>query len=174
MGQRRVLSLESLAVATAEQLADVFARVNRELIELVERVSSEAWRITAANAPGWELGEDERRTVGQVALHTANQHLVQLAIVLGVANGEVAQVRNPSNEEEARQNPDPDRGEVLRRLRENGEIVYAALAALSAEQLDRAVTFKSWTMTCRETVEQLAIGHVRWHLASIRTTVGDS
>jgi hypothetical protein len=158
-------------VVTAEQLADQFAALNRELIELVEAIPPEAWRVTAANAPEWEFGEDERRTVGQVALHTANQHLVQLAIVLGVANGEAAQLRSPSNEEEARQNPDPDRQDVLRRMRENGEIVYAALARLSAEQLDRAVTFKGWTMTCRETVEHLAIGHVRWHMASIRATL---
>jgi hypothetical protein len=161
-------------VGPAVQLAEEFARVNRDLIGLVDGLTSEAWRMTAANAPGWKFGEDERRTVGQVALHTANQHLVQLAIVLGVANGEVAQLRHPSNEAEALENPDPDREDVLRRLRENGEIVYGALAALSAEQLDRALTFKGWTMTCRETIEQLAIGHVRWHLASIRAALGDS
>jgi hypothetical protein len=161
-------------VATADQLADRFMRANRELIELIESLPAEAWPLTAANAPGWEFGEDERRSVGQVAYHTANQHLVQLAIVLGVASGEVAQLRNQSNEEEALQNPNPDRDEVLRRLRENGDIVGRALAALTAEQLDRAVTFKGWTMTCHETVEQLAIGHVRWHLASIRATLGSS
>jgi hypothetical protein len=154
-----------------ERYADEFAAVNRELIELVEGLSPEEWRQTAANAPGWDFGEDERRTVGQVALHTANQHLVQLAIVLGIADGRIAQPGNPSNEEEAQANPEPDRGEVARRLQEHGAAAEAALRALGDDRLGSAVTFKGWTMTCREAIEQLQIGHPRWHLASIRAAL---
>src|SRR5438094_880563 len=70
----------------AELAADLES-ANAELIELLRRLAPDRWRLRGANAPGWDQGEDETRTVGQIALHTAEHHLIQMAIVSGVAEG---------------------------------------------------------------------------------------
>ncbi len=63
------------------QLAADLEAANADLIELVRGLTPEQWRLRGANAPGWDFGEDEARTIGQIALHTANHHLVQMAVV---------------------------------------------------------------------------------------------
>jgi hypothetical protein len=112
-----------------ERLAAELEAANRGRVELLEAVTPEQWRVRGANAPGWDYGEDERRTVGQVALHTAHQHLVQMEIARGGAEGRIAQVAGAyaSNQEEADENPDPDPRHVLRLLEANCATAAAML-----------------------------------------------
>ena len=157
------------------RLAGELEAVNGELMDVVRRLTADRWRLRGANAPGWDHGEDEERTVGQIALHTANHHLVQAAIVEAVANGRIdTAVQNTDNAQEAEQNPEPDPAEVLRLLAANGAAGASLLRGLSAEQLASRMTFKGWTMSAEELARQVQIGHVRWHLASIRATIDSS
>jgi len=134
-------------VSQGQRLAAELEEANRRLLEILSGVSDEEWAGPAANAPGWDHGEDERRTVGQVALHTANQHLVQLEIVVGVAEGRMPAPGNPSNEAEAEANPDPDRAFVSALLEENCRTGAAGLRRLTDGQLARSLSFHGWTMT---------------------------
>jgi DinB family protein len=154
-------------VTAGERLAVELEDANRRLLELIAGLTAEQWRNPAANAPGWDFGEDERRTIGQVALHTANQHLVQLEIVRGVAEGRLPLPGNPSNADEAEANPDPDRPAVIRLLEESCRVAAEGLRELSDAQLARSMTFHGWTMTARQLAEQNQVGHVLWHIASI-------
>jgi hypothetical protein len=153
------------------RLAAELEEANRRLLEILAGVSEEEWARPAANAPGWDQGEDERRTIGQVALHTANQHLGQLEIVAGVAEGRVPAPGNPTNDAEAQANPDPDRAFVTALLEENCRSGAAGLRRLSDGQLARSLTFHGWTMTALELAEQNQVGHVRWHTASIEAAL---
>jgi hypothetical protein len=156
------------------ELAAELEAANRELIELVERLTPAQWRLRGANAPGWDFGEDEARTVGQIALHSANQHLIQMELVRTIAAGETPGTgRSDAHSLEAAANPEPDRREVLRLLADNGTAAAAMLRGLSEEQLARRYTFRGWTMSAEELAEQDQVGHVRWHLASIRATIGE-
>jgi hypothetical protein len=154
-----------------ERLAADLEAANRRLADLLQALSPQQWRGPAANAPGWDYGEDELRTVAQVALHTANQHLVQMEIVAGVAEGRMPEPGNASNAAEAEANPDPEREDVIRLLAENCRAGAALLRGLTDEQLERDLTFHGWTMTARQLAEQNQVGHVLWHTASIEAAV---
>lgn len=153
-----------------EQLAAELESANAELMGVVRQMTPEQWRLRAANAPGWDQGEDEARTVGQVALHTAEHHLVQRDIVRGVAEGTLSgPVAPPAPSGTA---AEPDRERVLALLAANAAAGAEMLRCLSDAQLASRMTFRGWTMSAEELAEQVQIGHVRWHLASIRATLG--
>ena len=104
-------------MSRGEELADQLETASGRFIELVASLTEAQWRQQGANAPGYrfESHEDEARTVGQIALHTAHQHLVQMDIVSGIAAGESFPAPTPSpvrNGEGAAANPDPDRDQV--------------------------------------------------------------
>lgn len=154
-----------------EDLAERLEAANRDLAALIEGLTDEEWGRHCANAPGWSYGEDERRTIAQVALHVANQHLVQAEIVAAVGQGRPPALSNPGNEEEAAANPAPAKDRVLALLEENCRAGAAVLRALSDEQLGRSTTFRGWTMTARELAEQNQVGHLLWHAAGIRASL---
>jgi len=160
-----------VAEGRGERLAVELEVATRRLVELLEGLSREQWRLGGANAPGWDYGEDELRTIGQIALHTAHQHLVQMEIAKGAAEGRIAQLAGPSNQQEAAANPDPDPKQVIRLLDTNCATAASMLRGLSDEQLDHALTFRGWTMTALELAEQAQIGHVLWHTASIKAAL---
>jgi hypothetical protein len=153
------------------ELAADLENVNAELIELLRGLAPDRWRLRGANAPGWDQGEDETRTVAQIALHTAHHHLVQMAIVRGVAEGTLTGPVATDGAAEGTADPDPDRDQVLELLARNGAAGAAMLRGLSGEQLANRMTFRGWTMSAEELAVQVLVGHVRWHLASIRATV---
>jgi hypothetical protein len=69
------------------------------------------------------------------------------------------------------ENPDPDRERVLALLASNGAAGADMLRGLSDEQLARRMTFRGWTMSAEELAVQVQVGHVRWHIASIRAAL---
>jgi hypothetical protein len=165
-------------VTKGERLAADLKEANRAFVELVRGLTDEQWRARAANAPGYRYDDpgDELRSAGQVALHTAHQHLIQAEITRAVAKGETPAVAaKPSpvaNAEEAGANPEPDRAEVIRLLEANGDAAAEMLRGLTDDELARGMTFRGWTMTAEQLAEQGQIGHVRWHTASIAEALG--
>ncbi len=155
------------------RLAAELDEANRRFIALVHGLTADEWEMRGGNAPGWKFdsGEDEARTIGQIALHTANQHLVQMRIVCAVALGESPAPPGESspqaNAREAAENPHPNKDDVLRLLAENGAAGAAMLRRLTDEDLARRMTFRGWTMSAGQLAAQSQIGHVRWHTASI-------
>lgn len=156
--------------ATGPELAGRLEAVNRRFLAAIAGLTPEQWRLRGANAPGWDFGEDEVRSLGQIARHTADHHLVQMEIVFAVAQGRLPAPAEPDGPSgPAAGELDPARvGELLER---NCAAAAAMLRRLSAAQLERDLTFRGWTMTARELAEQVLIGHVEWHLASLEATL---
>lgn len=158
---------------TGEELAREFESANARFVELVRGLADEQWVATGANAPGYRFDDlvDEARTIAQIASHVANQHLIQMEIARGVVRRSMAAepgyASAQANAQEVVMNPSPDRDEVVARLEAHGAVVAEFLLSLTAEQLGRSMTFKGWTMTVEQLVDQGVIGHIRWHTLSI-------
>ena len=155
--------------AVAEELARAFAAANAELIALLEDASPEQWRALTAD-------EGELRPVGVIAHHVAWAHRHISRRVEAFATGQPVPPRRPErfderNARHALENPDPDRAATLALLRADGAAVQALIAGLSDAQLARTSSEDpgAQTMTTAEVIEQRQIGHVRGHLAAIRT-----
>ena len=158
--------------ARAEALARQFAEANDQLAALLEQATAEQWRQRTAD-------EGELRPVGVIAHHVAVAHARIAQRVEAFAHGRPVPARRPElfderNAQHARDNPDPDQRTTLELLRENGASVVALIAGLSDVELERTASEDPGapTMTTAEVIELRQIGHVRSHLATIRTALG--
>jgi len=134
------------------------------------------WRAHAVNSPDIVQGEDENRTVGVLVHHVADWLPRCLAMVEVRVRTDGAPPTDRAeldriNAEHAAAHWDPDQAETLALLAQRTEEVAAALAALSDEDLARGQSsgFDAETVTRR-----VMIGHLGWHLGSIKATFGDA
>ena len=155
----------------AEALARHFGEANNELIALLEQATSEEWRQRTAE-------EGELRPVGVIAHHVAVAHARIAQRVAAFAHGRPVPARRPElfderNAQHARDNPDPDQRATLDLLRENGAAVVDLIAGLSDVDLERAGSEDPGAplMATAQVIEQRQTGHVRSHLATIKTVV---
>jgi hypothetical protein len=81
-----------------------------------------------------------------------------------------------ANARHAREHPDPDQQETIAWLRRDGEAVASVIASLSDAQLDRRAreNADAEELTTEEVIRQRQVGHVRGHLVSIATVLGDA
>ena len=164
--------LQGRVSARAEALVQEFAAANDELIALLQQASPEQWRMHTAD-------EGELRPVGVIAHHVAVAHARIAQRVEAFAHARPVPARHPElfderNAQHARANPDPDQGATLDLLRANGAAVAALIAGLSDVELERAASEDPGApvMTTAEVIELRQIGHVRSHLATIKTVLG--
>jgi hypothetical protein len=86
-----------------------------------------------------------------------------------------AEIEEMHARQAARDAPCP-RGETIALPRDEGAATARALRALSDEQLARAVPivrFGGRPTPAREIIEGILIGHVREHLANVRSSIGE-
>jgi hypothetical protein len=155
----------------AADLARQFVAANNELIALLERATPAEWRQRTAD-------EGELRAVGVIARHVALAHPRIAARVEAFAHGQPVPARRPEqfderNAREASEQPDPDQREIIDRLRQSGSAVAALIAGLSDAELERTAREDpdGPLLTTAEVIEQRQIGHVRSHLATLRTVL---
>jgi selenocysteine lyase/cysteine desulfurase len=160
-------------VSSANALAQEFAAANAELIALLEQASPEHWRMRTAD-------EGELRPVGVIAHHVAEAHARIARRVEACAAGQPVPARHPElfdarNAQEARDHPDPDQRTTIERLRQTGAAVVALIARLSDLQLAQTASEDPGapTLTTEQLIELRQIGHVRSHLATLRSALGD-
>ena len=161
--------------ARAEALARQFAEANDDLLALLERATPAQWRQRTAD-------EGELRPVGVIAHHVAVAHARIARRVEAFAHGRPVPARRPElfdarNAQHARDNPEPDQQATLDLLRERGAAVVALIAGLSDAELERTASEdpRAPLMTTTDVIELRQIGHVRGHLATIRTALeGDA
>ena len=160
--------------ARAERLAQEFAQANDALVQVLEQATPEQWRQRTRD-------EGELRPIGVIAHHVAwaHQHINQR--VRAFAEGLPVPPRRPDlfderNARQASDNPNPDQAATIAWLRCDGEAVARMIAGLSDAQLERRACEDPGApeLTTREVIELRQIGHVRGHLATIRTALGDS
>jgi hypothetical protein len=157
--------------ARAQALAREFPAANDELIALLERASPEQWRARTAD-------EGELRPVGVIAHHVAQGHARIARRVEAFARGQPVPARHPElfdarNAQEARDHPDPEQRATIDLLRQSGAAVIALIAGLSDAELQRTASEDpgAATFTTAEVIELRQIGHVRSHLAAIRSVL---
>jgi hypothetical protein len=155
--------------ARAEALARQFAAANDDLLALLEQATPEQWRQRTAD-------EGELRPVGLIAHHVAEGHARIAQRVDAFAQARPVPARRPElfderNAQHARDNPDPDQRATLDLLRANGAAVAALIAGLSDAELERTASEDPGAplMTTADVIELRQIGHVRSHLATIKT-----
>lgn len=132
----------------------------------------EQWRRIAVNSPDIVQGRDEDRPAGVVVHHVAAWLPRLWGMVEQAAGGSSSARVDPAeidrvNASHAREHPDPDQAETVSLLRDRTAEVAAALAGLSDEELARG---PAEGMSAGALAQRLLIGHITWHLGSIRAT----
>jgi uncharacterized damage-inducible protein DinB len=153
----------------AAELARGLSAVNDELLALLERASPEQWRRQTAD-------EGELRSVGVIAQHVAIAHTRIARRVEAFAHAQPVPAREPQlfdarNAQQARDNPDPDQRQTLDLLQRNGAAAAALVASLGDAELARTASEDpgAEVLTTEQVIELRLIGHVRSHLATIRS-----
>lgn len=152
-----------------EQLATQQESVNEDVTNTVIDCTDEQW-LQRCDGEGW--------SVGVVALHIAGAERFHANMIGVLASGETLPPRtsmdeiHEGNAANARDNADVTPVEVLDRLQPNGADAARQIRALRDNDLGRvAGTSLKHEMTVAEVVENMAIGHARRHLESIRQTI---
>jgi uncharacterized damage-inducible protein DinB len=154
----------------AQALADQFEQANNEAIAAVEGCSDEQWRRHV---------EAENRSVGVVMHHVAIAHPLIAAWVTAAARGQDVGVErgriDQFNAQHACEQATCTKAEMLDLLRRNGEAAARVVRDLDDAQLDSSATIitEMPLMTAQQVTERILIGHVRGHLSTVRTAIGD-
>jgi uncharacterized damage-inducible protein DinB len=151
-----------------EALANRFEEVNREIISAVEKCSDAQWRTKCAG---------ENWSVGIVAHHLAQGHAQIGRMIQAIGAGQplppvTTEMLDQMNAQHAEQHANCTKEETLDLLRKNGTSAAATVRGLSDEQLQRSGTLRAGPMSAEQVVENILIGHVNGHLASIRAAIG--
>ncbi|MGH2586765.1 MAG: maleylpyruvate isomerase N-terminal domain-containing protein [Dehalococcoidia bacterium] len=149
----------------SKQLADQFSRANDELIAVVDRCSDAQWR-SVCPAEGW--------TVGVTAHHVADDYAALMEVIEALAAGrsvpawtrELLDQRNAAHAERFARCTKHD---TLTLLRRNGSALAHIICGLSDEQLTRTARVPDQEVSIADIAGRLLPGHIRGHLASIRT-----
>jgi hypothetical protein len=155
----------------AQALADRLIHGADALIVLASGLTEPEWQ-TRLPADG--------RKVGVVIHHVASVYPVELQLARTVAQGTSIAGLVPAdidtmNAAHAMDHDHATKAETLALLRRNSAEAAAAIAGLSDEQLDRAVTVSLYAdapLTCQFVLEDHAVRHSYHHLAGIRAALG--
>ena len=153
--------------ARAEQLAQRFEDVNRQVMETVQHCSAAQWTATCA-------GEEWPVRVG--ASHIADAHRYVRDMVASVAEGRGFPAVSwdeihAANARMAEQHAATTQEQALEALRANGAQAAAYVRSLSDEQLDRTTPVPllgNQTLSTQQLIELILIGHPEGHLKSMR------
>jgi hypothetical protein len=162
-------------VNRAEELASEFEYAYTELADFASALGGDEWRRVAVNSPVFRLGQDERRTVGVVAHHVAAWFPRMAETIRLMAAGKPlppAQHReiDETNAAHAATNPEPSQPRTVGMIRENGSLAAEVVRGLDDEALGRTARGIIGPMSTEDYIRRVLIGHVFWHLGSIRAT----
>lgn len=148
-----------------QALATEFERANDELIAAVERLSDAQWR-TICEGEGWSVAV----TAHHVAVgHAAIAELLRLA-ARGEARRSSFEQLHERNARHAEEYADVGQAETIDLLRRNGAEAITVVRGFDDAELNRVPGENGRSPS--ELIERVLIGHLRGHLASIRTAVG--
>jgi uncharacterized damage-inducible protein DinB len=151
----------------AKGLADRFDQANADLIRMIENASESQWKAICAG---------EKWSVGVTAHHVAMGHRGIANIVQKIATGQPLPKITPdaidhNNAQHAEQFKDCTREETVALLRTNGAKASAIVRELSDAQLARTAQALGREMSAHQFIENILLGHVASHSASIRTAL---
>ncbi len=153
----------------AQELAQNFERANNEFIAFVVRLSDDEWRRMCPN---------ERRTVAALAHHVAGGYLFEIRSFKGLADGQplptvTKEYIDRVNAEAGARDGEASRDQTLAMLRRNGRTAADFVRGLSDEQLQRVGAYVDWIppMSVDQWIENVLLGHIRGHMASMQAVV---
>jgi hypothetical protein len=155
----------------AQALADRLIHGADALIVTARGLTETEWRMPL---PG------DGRTVGVVIHHVASVYPVEIQLARTVGQGTTISGLVPAdidamNAAHAQDHDNATKEETLALLRRHSAEAAAAVAGLSDEQLDRAVSVSLYAdapLTCQFVLEDHAVRHSYHHLARIRAALG--
>lgn len=150
-----------------ETLAQEFEQANAALARTIEPLSESQWQARCTGE-GWP--------VGVTAHHVVGGHQVIGGMVSTVAAGQPLppltwEMLDQSNAQHAQQYAGCTKAETLALLRQQGEAAAATVRGLSDEQLGRTGSLMGQAMSAEQLIQNILIGHVRDHQASIEAAV---
>ena len=152
----------------AEQLAAKFEQTAKDFESKIKALSDSEWR---ANTP------EEGRTVAACAHHAAASAtplsmMVQAAATGGAMPAITQEGLDQMNAEHAKQFANVSKEDTLKVLNETTPQAAQVVRALSDEQLARKATLPfGMEMSAEQIVENVLIGHIQGHGASIAAAV---
>jgi hypothetical protein len=156
--------------ARGEAYATELRRVTNDLERTLEGMSDAAWE-KKTGPEGWPAG---------VAAHHLAESAPQVAgLVQMIAQGQdlpplTQDMLDQMNAQHAAQFAGCDKQETIRLLDKNTTDVEQILRGLSDEQVDKRATFFGQTINNQWMIENILIGHVNTHAASIAGVIAGS
>ena len=150
----------------ANNLVEKFTSYNNDIISFVESCSDEAWK---------NVTEGENWPVGVVACHVAKGHYGILAWAKMIVAGEplpdiTMDAIHKMNADQAKENADSTKSEVLDALRKNSSFITDFIKELSEEDLDRtaALSLIDGDVSTQQFIDMFIIETGREHLANMK------
>lgn len=153
-------------MARTEDLAKRLEKANADFIAAVEGCGDDSWAKTT-NEEGW--------TVAAVAHHVASRQEMLAGLVQAVAGKQqIPPLKmddlHAGNAADAKEFASANRVEVLDLAKTSGEKAAAALRQLDDAALNNSAEVLGMSMTADQLAENILIGHVENHLASMRAS----
>jgi hypothetical protein len=155
-------------------LADQFTATQESFIRLVESLSDEQWWFQGVNTPDLRINdEDETRRVGVIAHHVAMNQVWQMDRIKAVLEDKPTPPVDIKvvNSQHAIEHGDATKAEVVTMLRNQGPRIAADIRLIPDEKLDKERQVPTGTMTVKDRIERVLIGHIQGHQASIEATI---
>lgn len=169
---RSVLKGHHPVTSRVEDIATRFEQANAELIATVEACSDDNWSI--------QCGSDHR-SVGIVADHVANGHVMLAKWIQSIAAGQPMSVSmdaiHEANAQHATERAAVTRAEVVDTLRTNGQQAAEIIRSLNEDEIERAIPIAimgGQEKSAAEMADMLLIGHISSHTDEIRSATGSS
>lgn len=147
----------------SEELAKQFEQTNEEFTKAVESSSDAQWHAIC-KSEGWPFGV----TAHHVATGTAGISRLIGALAAGAAPALTQAMVDGGNAAHATEHANCTKAETTKLLRENGAAAAKMVRGLSDDQLETKGVFVGNEMTAGQAIENVLIGHVSGHLASLK------
>jgi len=152
--------------ARAEELATQFEQANESLVQAIQPMSDAQW---AAQTPeeGWSVAVAAHHAAASAEPLT---YFVQCASTGQPLPPITPERLNGINAQHATDFANVSKQDVVAAVNKNVPVTAALLRSLSDEQLQKAADtpFMMGGMTTEQIIQNILIGHVRGHLASIQ------
>jgi len=160
-------------VSRAEGYADAYVAAHQDFIRFVEGLSDEQWGRVGRNFPERLNDEDETRPVGVIAYHIADGERFIMERIQLMMEGKPLNPVNfrIKNAQQAKDQADVSRDEVLAMLRSNEESIVPRVRAIPDSALDVEHQTPVGPATIAQRLERVLIGHMQMHRGSIEAAL---
>ena len=157
----------------AERYAEAYLAAHNDFVKLIGSLSDQQWRLVGKNFPERTNDEDENRPVGVIAYHVADSEQFITNRIYMMLEGKPLNPVNfrATNAQQAIEQADVTRDEVLAMLRSNEETIVPRVRAIPDAALDVEHETPVGPATIAQRIERVLIGHMQTHQGSIEAAI---